>query len=405
MPCDSPEPWGSIHQLPLPSDQHDLVRARRVGLLSTYPPALCGLATFAIALEHELARGGDLVEVVAIEDGSGHGQPRPGVHVLTNGVPASIAAACEVLSSCDVAIIQHEYGIYGGPDGDEVLDVLRAVEVPTVVVLHTVPAQPTDHQRIVLERVCELASRVVVMTTSAGERLLSGYDVDESSLRVIPHGATPPTPAPHGSVDRVTDRRPTLLTWGLLGPGKGIEHVIRAMSLLTNLRPAVQYTVAGATHPKVFARDGDDYRRSLIRETWSAGVAASVHFDDTYRDVPDLMRLVASSTVVVLPYDSKDQATSGVLVDAIAAGRPVIATAFPHAVELLSGGAGVVVPHANPVAMASAIRSVVSDPAHLAALTAKAKALAPSLTWHAVAARYRDLFDELVPTGAGAHRS
>ena len=155
----------------------------------------------------------------------------------------------------------------------------------------------------------------------------------------------------------------------------------------------------------MFARDGDDYRRSLIRETWSAGVAASVHFDDTYRDVPDLMRLVASSTLVVLPYDSKDQATSGVLVDAIAAGRPVIATAFPHAVELLSSGAGIVVPHANPVAMASAIRSVVSDPAHLASLTARAKALAPSLTWRAVAARYRDVFDELVPTGAGAHRS
>jgi polysaccharide biosynthesis protein PslF len=399
MPCDSPEPWGSLHQL------HQLPRARRVGLLSTYPPALCGLATFAIALEHELNRGGDDVKVVGIDDGSGQAPFRPGVHVLTNGVRESVAAACEVLSSCDVAIIQHEYGIFGGRDGDEVLEILRGIEVPTVVVLHTVPAEPTEHQRVVLERVCELASRVVVMTRAAGERLLSGYDVDEASMRVIPHGATPPTPAPHGSRDRVTDRRPTLLTWGLLGPGKGIEHVIRAMSLLTNLRPAVKYTVAGATHPKVFARDGDDYRRSLIRETWSAGVAGNVHFDDTYRDVPDLMRLVAASTVVVLPYDSRDQATSGVLVDAIAAGRPVIATAFPHAVELLSGGAGIVVPHANPVAMASAIRSVVSDPEHLAALTAKARALAPSLTWHAVASRYRDVFDELVPTSAGVHLS
>jgi glycosyltransferase involved in cell wall biosynthesis len=167
----------------------------------------------------------------------------------------------------------------------------------------------------------------------------------------------------------------------------------------------LRYTVAGATHPKVFARDGDAYRLSLQRETWSAGVAGDVHFDDTYRDVPDLMRLVAASTVVVLPYDSRDQATSGVLVDAIAAGRPVIATAFPHAVELLAGGAGIVVPHANPVAIATAVRSIVSDPDHLASLTARARELAPTLTWHAVAARYRDLFDELVPTGAGAHRS
>ncbi len=397
MPCDTSEPWGSI--LPFAD------RGRRIGLLSTYPPALCGLATFAVALEQELVRGGDLVEVVAIDDGSDQAASRAGVHVLTNGDPSSIAAACEVLSSCDVAIIQHEYGIYGGPDGEEVLDVLRGIEVPTVVILHTVPAEPTAHQRLVLERVCELASRVVVMTQAAGRRLLAGYDTDEATMRVIPHGATPPMPLPLGHRDRVTDRRPTLLTWGLLGPGKGIEHVIRALSLLTNLSPAVQYTVAGATHPKVYARCGDSYRQSLMRETWSAGVAGNVHFDDTYRDVPDLMRLVASSTLVVLPYDSRDQATSGVLVDAIAAGRPVIATAFPHAVELLSGGAGIIVPHANPVAMASAIRSVVTDPDRLASLTAHARALAPTLTWHAVAARYRDVFDELVPTGAGAHRS
>ncbi len=395
MPCDASEPWGPIHPLP--------ERGRRIGLLSTYPPALCGLATFGVALEQELVRGGDLVEVVAVDDGSGQATTRAGVHVLTNGEPSSVAAACEVLSICDVAIIQHEYGIYGGRDGDEVLDILRGIEVPTVVILHTVPAEPTAHQRLVLERVCELASRVVVMTQAAGRRLLVGYDTDESTMRVIPHGATPPPPLPPG--DRVADRRPTLLTWGLLGPGKGIEHVIRALSLLTNLSPAVRYTVAGATHPKVFARCGDDYRRSLIRETWSAGVAGNVHFDDTYREVPDLMRLVASSMVVVLPYDSRDQATSGVLVDAIAAGRPVIATAFPHAVEMLSGGAGIIVPHADPVATASAIRSVVTDPELLASLAAHARALAPTLTWHAVAARYRDVFDELVPSGAGAHRS
>ena len=397
MPCETPEPWGSIHPLP--------PRARRVGLLSTYPPALCGLATFAAALEKELVLGGDVVEIVSIDDGNLQPARPAGHHTLHNGVPASVAATCEVLSACDVAIIQHEYGIYGGRDGDEVLDVLRGIDVPTVVVLHTVPAEPTANQRIVLERVCDLASRVVVMTNAARARLVAGYDVDEATLRVIPHGATPPTPLPHTGTGRFTDRRPTLLTWGLLGPGKGIEHVIRALSLLTNLRPAVRYTVAGATHPKVFARDGDAYRRSLMRETWSAGVAGNVHFDDTYYDVPDLMRLVASSTLVVLPYDSRDQATSGVLVDAIAAGRPVIATAFPHAEELLSGGAGIVVPHANPVAIASAIRSVVCDPEYLASLTANARALAPTLTWHAIAAKYRDVFEELVPTGASAPRS
>jgi glycosyltransferase involved in cell wall biosynthesis len=187
------------------------------------------------------------------------------------------------------------------------------------------------------------------------------------------------------------------LTWGLLGPGKGIEHAIDAISLLQDVRPRIRYTVAGATHPNVFARDGDLYRQTLIRSAWARGVAGAITFDDTYRDVPDLMRLVARASLVVLPYDSRDQVTSGVLVDAIAAGRPVIATAFPHAVELLSDGAGIVVPHGDPVALAAAIRSALGDPALLASMAARARAIAPSLSWTAVAAQYRVACDDLAP--------
>jgi glycosyltransferase involved in cell wall biosynthesis len=150
------------------------------------------------------------------------------------------------------------------------------------------------------------------------------------------------------------------------------------------------------THPKVFSRDGDAYRQSLIRRSSGAGLSGAVTFDDTYRDVTALTRLVASASVVVLPYDSRDQVTSGVLVDAIAAGRPVVATAFPHAVELLSSGAGIVVPHANPLALAGAIRSVLTHPDRLEAMATEARRIAPSLRWGAVADRYRSVCDELV---------
>ena len=127
---------------------------RRIGLLSTYPPKLCGLATFAAALEGELKRAGNRVDVVRIDDGD-HTDPigRPVAAELVNGVPASIRNAAAVLSRCDVAIIQHEYGIYGGVDGDEVIDLLKGLEVPAIVVLHTVPLQPTPHQKSVLEAV------------------------------------------------------------------------------------------------------------------------------------------------------------------------------------------------------------------------------------------------------------
>ena len=362
---------------------------RRIGMLSTYPPKLCGLATFAAALTHALRDAGHRVDVVRVNDGS---DPTPiGQQVageLVNGSPASLRTAAVTLSRCDTVIVQHEYGIFGGPDGDEVLDLLDALDVPAIVVLHTVPLRPSDHQRQVLEAVCERAACVVVMTAAANARLAALYTVDARRVEVITHGAALPADHQITGNGLPFGERPQLLTWGLLGPGKGIEHVIDAVGLLGDLQPRLHYTVAGVTHPKVFARHGDAYRHELIRRTWSNGIAGTVTFDDTYRNVAQLTRFVASSTLVVLPYDSRDQVTSGVLVDALAAGRPVIATEFPHALELVATGAVRVVSHDDPAALAGAIRDVMGNPQTLAAMTAAAAAIAPSMSWPSVADRY-----------------
>ncbi len=369
---------------------------RRIGMLSTYPPKLCGLATFAAALTHALRDAGHRVDVVRVNDGS---DPSPiGQQVaaeLINGSPTSVRSAAVTLSRCDTVIVQHEYGIFGGSDGDEILDLLDLLSVPAIVVLHTVPLSPTDHQRQVLESLCDLAASVVVMTESAHQRLAAMYDVDPFRVAVITHGAAMPADHLVTGNGRPFGERPQLLTWGLLGPGKGIEHAIDAVGMLGAMQPHLRYTVAGVTHPKVFAQHGDTYRHSLIRRTWANGVAGSVTFDDTYRNVGQLTRFIASSTLVVLPYDSRDQVTSGVLIDAVAAGRPVIATAFPHATELALTGAVAVVPHADPAALAEMIRSVMGEPGRLAAMTAAAAALAPSLSWASVADRYLAVCEDL----------
>jgi glycosyltransferase involved in cell wall biosynthesis len=371
----------------------------RIGLLSTYPPKYCGLATFASALENGLRRDGHHVDVVSINDGDEVSVIGPSVVAeMVNGVAASVREAAAVLSQRDVAVIQHEYGIYGGVDGDEVLDLLELLDCPSIVILHTVPLHPTPHQRVVLEIVCALADRVVVMADAAKDRLLALYEIGDADVVTIPHGASMPEMDGRDNEARGDDR-PQLLTWGLLGPGKGVEHTIDALALLGDMHPRPRYTVAGVTHPKVFAARGDQYRHGLIRQASALGIAHTVTFDDTYRNLTQLTRFVASATTVVLPYDSRDQVTSGVLVDAIAAGRPVIATAFPHAVELLSGGAGIVVPHSDPQALADAIRSVLSDGDLLASMSAEARRLAPSLSWSAVSDRYGQLIDELVPAG------
>jgi glycosyltransferase involved in cell wall biosynthesis len=362
-------------------------------MLSTFPPTACGLATFTAALANALVTTGAAVGVVRVADGAPVVDPRI-IGELDSGRPGSVAAASRKLGRCDLAIVQHEYGLYGGRDGDEVVDILRGLTVPSIVVAHTVLQHPTVHQRSVLEAVADAAGAVVVMTEAARQRLCRRFDVDESKVATIPHGAA--VPVPRRAARSRASARPLLLTWGLLGRGKGIEWVIDAMTQLKDIEPRPRYVVAGRTHPKVVAFEGEAYRDMLVERAWTNRVTTAVTFDAAYRDVRSLTHLIQDAAVVVLPYDSHDQVTSGVLVDAVAAGRPVVSTAFPHAVELLSSGAGIVVPHRDPTALATALRRILTEPGLAAAMAAEARRLAPSLGWPAIAARYASLADRML---------
>ena len=359
------------------------------GFLSTYPPTECGLATFTAALRSHLAGPGAASSsfgVVRLVDKESQASPPEVVHDLVRGSAASRLRGAAALNEYDVAVIQHEYGIYGGPDGDEVLDLMDAVTVPTVAVLHTVLVAPSDRQRQILEGVAAAADAVVTMTRTAHRRLRS-YDIDMAKASVIPHGAH----VPEGMGARQHSDGPTILTWGLLGPGKGIEWAIEALVPLRDLRPAPRYLVLGKTHPKVLARDGEAYREALMAQAEALGVGDLVEFDGAYRTVDELGALVRDADVILLPYDSPDQVTSGVLIEAVAAGKPVISSRFPHAVELLSEGAGLLVPHRNPAAISAALTAVLTDTSLRAGMAAASARLAPGLGWPAVAGQYRAL--------------
>ncbi|MCV7149701.1 glycosyltransferase [Mycolicibacterium pyrenivorans] len=360
------------------------------GVLSTYPPTPCGLARFSAGLSAALSGHGSGADVVRVADEFPSSSPRV-VAELVNGSPQSVAACADSLNRSDVALIQHEYGIYGGADGAEVLDIIDGLQIPSIVVAHTVAKDPTPHQRWLLETIVAKAGRVVVMSEAARQRLCLNYAVDSRKVETIPHGATLPT-----SPRVKRGSRPTILTWGLLGPGKGIERVIDAMASLQDVPGRPRYVVAGRTHPKVLAAEGEAYRESLVERARRCGVADSVTFDPQYHGAAMLSALIQSASVIVLPYDSTDQVTSGVLVDAVASGRPVVATAFPHAVELLCGGAGLVIDHDDPDAMRSALRRVLTQPRLSGAMAAEARVLAPEMAWPVVAAAYIRLAQRLL---------
>lgn len=361
-----------------------------VGVLSPYPPTLGAIATFSVALADALSADGADVSVVRVADGSA---PSSGevVGELVNGSAQSVGLCTDVLDGSDVAVIHYDYTSYGTAGGEDVVAIVGGLRVPSIVIPHTIPKFPTPQERSALETIAAAADQVVVMSTGAMQRLCSEYRVDRRKVVTIPHGADVPSGPPARRPSR-----PTILTWGLLGPGKGIERVIDAMASLKDLPGKPRYLVAGPTHPTVLAADGEAYRDARTEQARRGGVADAVSLDGRYWGRSTLTALAQSATIVVLPYDSTDQVTSGVLVDAIASGRPVVATAFPHALEMLGTGAGIVVDHDDPDALVAALRRVLTQPRVAGSMAAEARRLAPDMAWSTVADAYLRLAHRLI---------
>lgn len=375
----------------------------RVATIGTYPPTQCGIATFGAALRTAMAPGLDLSAspVISTRDRAATPGEHPRREVGFEWVHGDVSALARINATtrhCDAWIVQHEFGIYEGPDGVGIVDLVAAAPVPVVVVLHTIPERPSPRQRDILETLSREAAAVVTLTHAARRRLVRHYDVDERRVRVILHGAAPNiVPALHSTSRRpATGHRPTLLTWGLIGPGKGLEHAIDAMAHLVDLDPTPRYLIAGETHPKIRLHEGERYRTSLERRARDLGVADLVEFDAQYRDLDRLAALVRSADIVVLPYESREQISSGVLVEALASGKPVVATSFPHAREALATGAGHTVPHDDPRALAAAVRSLLMDTRAMQHASAAAEREGRALFWPVIGQQYLSLLHEIV---------
>lgn len=354
-----------------------------VSFVSTYPPTRCGLATFNMSLVEALARSRGTasgLSVVAVS-------PEPGAKL-----PLEVVAGIEPgyrpvpSSSSDFVILQHEFGIYGPDDGVAVLDILDQLAAPALVVLHTVLSDPSPRQREIIETMARRAHSLVVMSEAARSRLEANYELHRCPVATIPHGSW--LTEPRRSRNR---SRSIILTWGLLGPGKGLEQGIRALTRLRHLTPKPLYVIAGQTHPNVLRGQGERYRRYLTDLAVDLGVDDMVRFINRYLTAGDLASLRGRADVCLLPYESRQQVTSGALAEALGAGVPVVATKFPHAVELLGTGAGQLVGYDDSAGIAAAIERLLTDPRAMASAKSAIERLRPSLSWLAVARRYESL--------------
>ena len=362
-----------------------------VTIVSTYPPRACGLATFARDLRGGLIAVGATADVVSVvREPAGVARRPEVVYEIRQQTRADYAAAAEYINagSADVVSVQHEFGIFGGSEGLFVLDLMDAVRVPVITRLHTVLPRPEPHYRRALDAVVARSARVVVMTETARDLLRDVYAVAPAIVDVVPHGTPDLDPArPDGLRERLgVDGRTVLLTFGLLGPSKGIEFAIESLAQAVAAQPDVLYVVLGATHPEIVAREGELYREALIRDVERRGLAGHVRFENHYVDTPELWDWLRAADVYVSPYPNLDQITSGTLSNALAAGLPVVSTPYLHAAEVLAGGAGRLAAFGDVEAFGGALAELASSPAARADAARRARAIGAETAWPAIGA-------------------
>ena len=366
----------------------------RAAVVSTFPPRACGIGAFAADLRAALAGVDDIDsvgKVVVVDDPS---RPqRPGViATISQATRGDYVRAARILGrrDVDVVLLQHEYGIFGGKDGEYVLSLAEELTQPLVITLHTVLSEPTRHQARVLAALCAQAELVIVMTETALRLVADSGACPEAKIRVVPHGA--PTllvqrannTDPQTRDERVRGRF-VLSTFGLISPGKGLETVLEALPAIIEQHPEALYVIAGRTHPGVAQREGERYRLSLQHLVSQLGLEEHVEFDDRFLTVPEIDDLLAVTSVFVTPYLDRDQASSGALTFAVAAGCAVVSTPYRYAEDLLSTGAGTLVPFADPVALGEAVSELIEQPKLLRAARAEARQIGRQLSWPSVA--------------------
>jgi glycosyltransferase involved in cell wall biosynthesis len=374
----------------------------RVAIVGNYLPRQCGIATFTTDLCDAIHAEYGATELLALpvnDTEEGYSYPARIRFELSQDELASYRQAADFLnfSNIDLVCLQHEYGIFGGPAGAHILELLRRLQMPVVTTLHTVLREPNTDQRIVMHEIAALSDRLIVMSRRSSEILQEVFHVPISKIDLIPHGI--PDLAftdPNFYKDAFgTEGKDVLLTFGLLSPNKGIENVIKALPAILSKHSNVVYMISGVTHPHVLRHEGDKYRLYLRKLAKDLGVEANVIFRNRFVSPQELVEVIGAADIYITPYKHKGQVVSGTLAYALSAGKAVISTPYLHAIELLDDGRGVLVPFDDPRALAAQTIELLENGTARHAMRKRAYLYTRDMVWNRVAQQYMGSFERV----------
>lgn len=375
----------------------------KIAVIGNYLPRQCGIATFttdlSLALARELPIEENLINVAMDDIPEGHNYPPQVKFRVRQDVQEDYFWAADYLNAnqYEAAILQHEFGIFGGEDGSYILHMLKSLKMPVITTLHTVLENPTEGQRKVVEGLARYSDRLIVMNKRAIDILTKVYGINKRMIAFIHHGIPDSVFETPGLYNKLfgLENRDVILTFGLLGPDKGIESMIKAMPLIVKEHPNAVYLILGQTHPHILEKSGDSYRQDLLELVNAIGMENHVVFHNQFVKLETLIQYIQTSKIYAIPYLKKEQITSGTLAYALGLGTAVVSTPFWYAEELLAGGRGRLVPFNNSVEMAKEINSLLSNEHDREMMRFKGYQYGRSMTWSEVSKMHLRLISEI----------
>lgn len=375
----------------------------KIAVIGNYLPRQCGIATFTTDLSQSLAREllieENLTNVAMDDTPQGYDYPPQVKFRIRQNIKEDYFWAADYLNAnqYEAAILQHEFGIFGGDDGSHILHMIKFLKMPVITTLHTILKKPTDGQLKVIKELAQYSDRLVVMNKKAIDILSNVYGINKKQIVYIPHGIPDTAFEKPGLFNNLFDLgdKDVILTFGLLGPSKGIESMIEAMPLIVKENPNALYLVLGQTHPHILEHSGDSYREGLNQLVKDLGMEKHVLFHNQFVNIETLIKYIQTSKIYAIPYLNKEQITSGTLAYAVGMGTPVVSTPFWHAEELLADERGRLVPFNNSEEMAKEINHLLANEHEREMMRFKGYQYGRSMTWKEVSKKHLQLISEI----------
>ena len=369
----------------------------KIAFLSTYPPRECGLATFTQDLVLQLIQIPDVrqSQVIAVNNSMIKYDSIVMLELEQHNRKSYTEMAHKInKSDIDLLVVEHEYGIYGGDSGEYLLDLVNLIDIPFVTTLHTVLASPLEKQRQILNELGKKSKKIITMAQNTVGILTDVYDIDPLKIEVIHHGVPNIPMKTRDALKKKNgiEGRPVISTFGLLGPGKGLEYGIEAIARVARTHKDVIYFILGQTHPSIIKESGEAYRMGLEEKVRQLGLSDNVRFVNKYLTKEEIVRNLKMSDIYMTPYLNKDQAVSGTLAYAAGYGRVIVSTPYSYAREMLSGGRGLLAKFRDADSIADQIEYVLSHPDEKLIMERNTLAVGQTMMWNLVAKKYKELF-------------